>query len=61
MSNRAKKLEEELQLRLLEVKDDPTFKGGRPGHNRLLADMLISDGEGWPPVEVPCNGKVRAH
>ena len=38
MSDRNRKLEEELQLRLLEIREDPTYQGS---HDKLNKDVLV--------------------
>ena len=41
MSNRSKKLDEELQLRLLAITEDPTFRGSKDQGNKGLPGVMI--------------------
>ena len=41
MSDRSKKLDEELQLRLLAITEDPTFRGGQDQDNKGLPVVMI--------------------
>lgn len=61
MSDRAKKLEEELRLRLLAVTEDPAFQGGRTDSKRVFGGMQISDGDDLCSVETVCDAEGYLH
>ena len=61
MSDLAKKFEDELQLRLLEVTEDPTFQGGRTDSKGIFGSMQISDGDDPSSVEAVCDAEGYLH
>ena len=61
MSDRAKKLEEELQLRLLAVTEDPTFQRGCTDSKWVFGGMQISDGDDPCSVEAICDTEGYLH
>ena len=61
MSDRAKKVEEELRLRLLAVTEDPTFQGGRTESKWAFGSMQISDGDDPYTVEIACDPEGYLH
>ena len=61
MSDRAKKLEEELQLRLLAVTEDPTFQGSPTDRKWVFGTALISDGDDQRTAKAVCVAKDYLH
>jgi len=61
MSDHAKKLEEELRLRLLAVTEDPTFQGGHTDSIWIFGGMQISDGDDPCSAETSCDTEVYLH
>jgi len=61
MSDRAKKLEEELQLRLLAVTEDPIFQGSHTGCEWVLGSMVILRKDDQGSAEASSTSKDYLH
>ena len=59
MSDRAKKLEEKLQLRLLKVSEDPTFQGYRKENKKVFGSIIELDIERQREIEKSSSGSIH--
>lgn len=60
MSNRSKKTEEELQLRLLAITEDPTFQGRHDKDRKRIFGMVIGlDAEDQRETKTLGNGTIH--
>lgn len=60
MSDRSKKGDEELQLMLLAVTEDPTYQGNQRKDNKRVFDIMMeSDGECWIEPVAPRTGTLH--
>ena len=60
MSDHRKKGDEELQLRLLAVTEDPTYQASQRKDNKRVFDVMMeSDGECWIEPVAPRTGTLH--